>query len=776
MEQKTSLGWRVENLYRDDQAGARSRIASERLLDVAAGVPEDSRVSLVLAGDGTGRVTIRLLANQPAEPELSLDWIGDGVARWVQEPDAALSDPSEMGVLFEVLPAVRVKLPDLLDIDDPLAEPPTPLPDLWPVPFLHDGMELLTALTTVEAQVRVHLSPANDLERQMLAQHTRRWASTRDPLEYSQYMGSPVRARCFVGQHGNHISPRLRAALGKLGAGLVLVPRDLTRRGTLQAWDGEPSSLAGAVQPHGVAMCFVHLPAAGEQPEVCGIPTAEAETKPVPLDGDQVEGGLRLGRAVLSTGQTREVRLGVQDLLLHTQVLGASGTGKSTLLASMVKRASELGIGVTVIDPHSHLVSRILAECDEQMIGRTVVVRSGDVANPVPVNPLNSTDTEMVSEVLVQVLREVHDPGNQGFMGPRFERVYSQSMRALRLLLGERANLSAVPLLLRDRASVEHFSHALQSLDPDLAKEFRTELAGLSENDSAEVTAWINAKFQRMRDTPELRAIMGTGLDAVDVTEVMDQRKLLLIDLAKPTIGDMGAPLLGEMWLVKHWAALSQRQDTSQPHLLIVDEAPMFASGLLPRLLSEARKFGLGVVLAHQHLEQLTADLREAALANTSNVIVFRSGPREAATSALRLGSWAGGPLTRLPVLQAAATLSQGRNQTDAFSLIVDYNDECLAAPHTPEVEAAIMADSNGRFVDPYRGTGVLTGKDVDRAVEKLLGTAPAQPERPSTGSDFLGEWMAERARRRAAGQHQPSAGPSDQDDQTDPTDVPFGE
>lgn len=96
------------------------------------------------------------------------------------------------------------------------------------------------------------------------------------------------------------------------------------------------------------------------------------------------------------------------------------------------------------------------------------------------------------------------------------------------------------------------------------------------------------------------------------------------------------------MWLAKHWAALARRAHPRTPHLLIVDEAHLFASGLLPRLLAEARKFGLGVVLAHQHLEQLTPHLREAALATTSNVVVFRSGPREAATAVTRLGAWAG--------------------------------------------------------------------------------------------------------------------------------------
>lgn len=750
--------WEISRLLRDGAPAQRSRQASERLLQVAAGLP-DAHLSLVFAGDGHGGVQIRLHSDTTADMDQLLDWVFEDVAHWHRiDHGALLTAPDGMGSLVELVPAVQVRLPEPLQLVDPLAVDVATPPDLWPVGFLHDGMDLLTALTTMAAQVRVHIAPASDLERQMIAALTRKWASSRDPLEYSQYMGTPVRIRCFVGQRGPHLNPRLRAALGGLGAGLQLVPRDPTDQSDLADWDGEGESLTGAVQPFGVAMCFVHLPAAGEQVEMCGVPTAEAETRPVPLDTTPTEEGLRIGAAIASDGRRRDVRLGRSDLTLHTQVLGAPGMGKSSLLAALVSEAVAAGLGVSVLDPHGPLVERLLAERDESMIGRTVVVRSGDVNNPVPVNVLANTDPDLVSDVMLQVLRELHDPANQGYLGPRFERAYAQTIRAMRALFGNRANIAALPLMLRSQHDVRRLVGALETLDPELATQMQNEFGNIRSEDFAELSAWINAKFQRPVASPEMRAILLSGEDAVDVTRVIDDRDLLLVDLASPSVGGQGAQFLGEMWLTKHWAALSQRRDRTSPHLLIVDEAHLFGSGLLPRLLAEGRKFGIAVVIAHQNLEQLTSELREAALSTTSNTIVFRSGPREAVTALTRLGTWPGGPLTRLRRLHAAASLSQGDLQTDAFSLHVDHNDRADAQPQPEWVKDAIVAESYRRHVEPFRDSPPLTAEKVDARVEDVTSDTLDRPARGATSSrprpssngaaSFLDQWLDQRRTR----------------------------
>ena len=743
--------WQITELLRDDGAARRSRAASDRLLSLAAGLEPGAHLSLVIAGNGHGGVQIQLHTDTEVDDLASLvRWVGEGVASWrpFDQESHQLVDPDGLGTIVELLPAVRAPVsPGFLALDDPLPVETGEAPrlDLWPVGLIDDGMELLKALATLNAQLRVHMAPASPVERQMISALTRRSVQSNDPVVYSQYMGTPVRVRCFAGQRGSYLSPRLRAALGRFGIGLQVVERDPNDSETRAAWDGDELSLSGSVQPFGVAQCFVHVPACGEEAVICGVATAEADTPPVPIDADLGgAGGLRLGVAVAADGTRHEVRVAPRELLLHTQVLGSTGTGKSTLLAAIVQEAVAAGMGVSVLEAHGPLIERIVAELPEEAVDRTIVVRSGDIENPVPLNALRTTDPAMVTEVMVQVLRELLDPNNQGFLGPRFERAFAQTLEAQRILFGESATLSALPFLLRDRDQVKALADAVRPSNPGLASQLVSELVNLRVEDFGELAAWINAKFQRLVATPEVRGILGTGEDAVDVTRVVNEQGILLIDLAAPAVGPLGAQFLGEMWLAKHWAALSQRKDASQPHLLIVDEAHLFASGLLPRLLAEARKFGVGVVLAHQHLEQLTSHLRDATLATTNNVVVFRSGPREAMAALTRLGDWAGGPLTRLPRFHAAATLSLGVKQSDAFSLMVDHNTRVGAQPRPPLVAAAITARSRARYVEPHRHAPQITVQAVDARVSEL--TRLAEPPRPRPGRPpSLDDWLASR-------------------------------
>ena len=745
--------WEVRSLLRDEQPVSRSRDATNRLLELAAGLEPGAHLSFIIASDGLGEVSIRLHTDTSDEQiEAHIAWVGQGVAAWTRIPDgeAHLVDLTEIGVLTEVLPTVQAPIsPEMLSFDWPSSNETTEAPmALWPIGTLDDAMEILQAMTGVAAQVRVHLAPATDLEKQMAASLTRRSVQSQDPVVYSQYMGAPVRVRAFVGQAGTLLSPRLRAALGRHGIGLKLVPRDLDLEEIRAAWDGDVFTLSGSVQPFGVAQCIVRFPACGEQAVLCGVPTEDAETPPVPLEAD-AEGvaGLRLGTAVGSAGRRKEVRVSPEELLLHTQVLGSTGTGKSTLLAALTQEAFAAGFGVTVIDSHGPLIDRILDELPEEAVDRTVVVRSGRQELPVRVNPFRCGDADMVGEVLLQVMRELLDPNNQGFLGPRFERIFGQTLRAQRVLFGENANLAAFPHFMRSREQVRALANAVRTAAPALADELSHEFANLSPDDFGELVGWINAKYQRMTGTPEMRAILATGEDAVDVTQLIDDRQVLLIDLAAPTIGPLGAQFLGEIWLTKHWAALARRRDTTAPHLLIVDEAHLFASGLLPRLLAEARKFGVGVVLAHQHLEQLTPHLRDATLATTSNVIVFRSGPREASAASSRLGSWAGGPLTRLPRFHAASTLSLGKQQSDAFTLFVDHNDRVPETSFADDIATA----SDFTYVLPFQFKREITARDVDERIRARLAppatarTGGNPPDGEPAGSSFLDGWLAAR-------------------------------
>lgn len=755
--------WNLTHLLRDESAESRAVVASQRLLELAPGLPPDSHITLVIAGDGNGQVRMELHSDTDSKLVTEdIEWVFDkiGIAELITEHgDSPLPALSSLNSLFEVagageLPAISYSDVDLVEPHEENEQSLRRRLRYWPSVRAGDRMDLMSALVTCEAQVRVHIAPANDLEQKLVAAQIRESVGNSDPVKSERYMGTPVRIRCFVGTSEDRLPPRLRAALLSLGVGLRIQTHELDEE-TRAMWDGDETSLVGCVQPFGVAQCLVPVPACGTIPQVCGMKTREAKLDAVPLvDVDLPVEGVRLGTAVDELGRPLEVRLRATDLLLHTQILGATGTGKSSLLAGIVNDAVRAGYGVTVLDPHGPLVDRLITELPPEAVDRTIAIYSDDLANPVPVNVLASEDGDLVIDVMMQVISDLFDPRKEGIVGPRFERASSQIVRAQQALVGNQANFAAVPFWLSDRGTISKVAELVSRIEPDLGAGLKSEMVDNRSNDFSEVLAWVNSKYNRLTNSAELRAILLSGLDAVNVTDVIDDHQVLLVKLASTEIGALGAQFLGEMWLMKHWLAMSKRVDTSRPHLIIVDEAQLFGAGILPRMLAEARKFGMGIVIAHQHLGQLGSELREAALATTNNVIAFRSGPMEASATMMRLGSWSSGLLTRLPRLSAAATLSSGREQTEPFSLIVDHNQRVSHAD--PEVAVRVRERTIEEFVDPYRDAEPWSVARVVRTLQRVGREQEyaAQARRDAedrteggggSGSSFLDEWLARR-------------------------------
>lgn len=748
---ETSQRWLVRSLLRTEAPSFLSRRAGDRLITLAAGLPEGSLICLRMASTGRGPVIVEIAArtDQPDMGEL-IAWVYEDVAILQPMEGAALdytSDGLHAGAapnrVTELLPAVRAQQASAWsDLMEPPSHQRGAAPSLhgtethlWPVPAVSDGMELLKALASTAAEIRVHLAPCHDMELDMITQSTLRAVQGADPAVHASYVGTPVEARLLVG-HDGALSPRLRGALLRRGLGLTLVARDAGIDEVLEAWAGSARALCGWGQPFGVAQCLTPVPCCGPEPIICGVPTTMPVTRPVSLDADVCRTGLRVGTAVAADGTAREVRISPEDLQLHMQVLGATGSGKSTLLSALAHETIAAGGGVSVIDPHGGLVDRIVGEVDPSEAGRLAVVRSGDAEHPTPLNPLAGRDPELITDVMISVLRELHDPRNQGFMGPVWERSFASLMAAQRVLFGRRANMALIPTLAASQQRLKRVAEAIAGEEPEVAATLETTFVKRRPEDFAEMVTWVNSKFQRLVGSAELRGILASGEDLVDVVDVVEQRKALLVDLASPSIGDLGAQLLGEMWLAKHWEAMSQRRDRSVPHLLIIDEAHLFASGLLSRLLTQARKFGVAVVLAHQNLEQLTPSLREAVLSSTGSVVAFRTGARESAATLDRLGSWTGGLLTRLPRLSAAVTLSDGMLQSDAFTLTVDHNRRVTGRTDATAV-AAMEAASRSRYATTLEQTPPLTQADIEREIS-------LRRERGS-GSSFLDEWLARR-------------------------------
>ena len=153
------------------------------------------------------------------------------------------------------------------------------------------------------------------------------------------------------------------------------------------------------------------------------------------------------------------------------------------------------------------------------------------------------------------------------------------------------------------------------------------------------------------------------------MTATLEAGQSLLIDLGVHRLGEPTGRVIGATYLLKHWAALGQRRDRTKPHIILVDEAHLFSYGALPKLLAEARKFGVGVVVATQHLGQLTGELADAVESNTGHFVSLRTGLQSAQRASVRLGDWPRGELVRLPDLTAATSLTRQGVLTEPFTL-----------------------------------------------------------------------------------------------------------
>lgn len=739
----SARSWQLTHLFCAEGPGERALEAARRVGRLARELPAHASLAIQCVGNGNGAVAVTL--------ELSHEGpLTTGDVEWALEPvgSAAATEPATAPAPFvhawEITAdsTLALPVPSSQDNWDAATAPARP----GHVRFALSGVitslrDLMLAVSAEPEPVAyvVHLSPASPVELQMAAEEVAGLLGSLPEHTLRTYLGEPTRVRAFLLAASGRPGSRVFAALRALGEGVGIRPLPGQEDAT-HLLRAQPNRLLGYVRPGMAVETLVRIPASGEAAERIGIPAGFAPSGPVRIVGVPDGGGsLRLGVALDAAGTAVAVTQGAADLLQHMQVVGASGTGKSTLLAAMVGGAVRAGYGCSVLSPHPDLVARLLRELPAS--ADVAVVHSGDEANPVPLNPLAAhPDTGL--ENLMVILQDLIDPHNTGMFGMRARRAISQGLRAATALVGPAANITMLEMILRDQRTVTDVALAIEERDPDTALQMRSELARLSPQDFAEVSAWLNSRLHLMAGSPAVRRILGTGEDAVDVVDVMDRSRTLLVDLDSTVIGIESAKVLGEFYLLKHFEALSRRRNRNAPHLLVVDECHLFTSGMLPRLLAEGRKFGLGVVIAHQHLGQLAGNLREAAQGNTSSLVAFRTGPTEAAHVHVRLGGWPGDLLSRLPNLQAAATITTGGTLTAPFTLRLDHNETAV-----PDEHAAALHEeaSRGELVEPYRALPTHTASSLWSVVARLNAARIAQQspsERAAAPKSILDEFL----------------------------------
>ena len=313
----------------------------------------------------------------------------------------------------------------------------------------------------------------------------------------------------------------------------------------------------------------------------------------------------------------------------HMYIVGMTGTGKSTLIQNMASHDMEAGYGLALIDPHGDLSEEILDSVPSSRIKDVIYLNPADLEYPLAFNPLESVPPDqrhLIASGIISTLKKVWSDS----WGPRLEHILRNAL--LTLLENSDSTLLDLPRLLTDQkfrdVAVSRVAH------PQVRSFWFTEFAKYSAWMRSEAVAPILNKVGQFLSSIPLRNIVGQRKSALNFRTIMDEGAIFVANLAKGRIGEDNCSLLGAMLVTQiQLAALSRAElpeARRRPFYLYVDEFHDFVTLSFADILSASRKYGLNLVLAHQHLMQLDEKLRAAVLGNAGTVISFRVGVEDA--------------------------------------------------------------------------------------------------------------------------------------------------
>jgi hypothetical protein len=317
------------------------------------------------------------------------------------------------------------------------------------------------------------------------------------------------------------------------------------------------------------------------------------------------------------------------DRRRHMYIIGKSGVGKSKLQELMIRQDIAYGHGVCVIDPHGELIDDILNFVPENRIEDVCIIDPGDVAYPSSFNPLSNTDPtfkHQLTQGLIEVLRKQFGAN----WTPRLEHVFRFTVLAL--LDYPYATMRGMISMLTDR---NYRQKVVEYIEDDMVKRFwAIEFADWSEKfDTDAIIPLVNKLGQFLSD-PMLRNIFGQKENKIDLEKIMNEQKILMINLSKGKIGEENSSFFGAMFLtkIKQAGMARAKLEPKDRHdfYLYVDEFQNIVTDTFENILSEARKYGLNLIVAHQYVGQLLPKVQQAVLGNIGSIISFRVGGDDA--------------------------------------------------------------------------------------------------------------------------------------------------
>lgn len=373
-----------------------------------------------------------------------------------------------------------------------------------------------------------------------------------------------------------------------------------------------------------------HLP--NNSVQVANIAWSKSRKLPYPMELPGEQDGSRIIGVTDYRNQHQKYGLKPADRRRHMYILGKTGTGKSTLLLNMIMGDIYAGNGVGVIDPHGDLIDHVLELIPSERIEDVVLLDPSDVAYPIGLNILKLKEGEerdIVADGIVEIFKKFFGES----WGPRLQYILGNAISTL--LQVQNVSLLGVPRMLEDRNYRKFILKQVK--DPILKRYWENEYENMANNPRllTEALAPIQNKVGRFLAANIIRNIVGQVRSTVDLEEVMNNRKIFLVNLSQGKIGEENSALLGGMLITRLYTNAMQRVRIPEAErtdfYLYVDEFQNFATTTFVKILSEARKYGLNLITAHQYIDQLIPEVRDAIFGNVGTMLNYVVGPRDAA-------------------------------------------------------------------------------------------------------------------------------------------------
>lgn len=372
-------------------------------------------------------------------------------------------------------------------------------------------------------------------------------------------------------------------------------------------------------------------------PDQQNIPTSQLErqaSKQVDGPREIPEDGMTLGYN-LFRGAKKAIRIAKVDRGRHMYVVGQTGTGKSVFLENLAVQDMLEGRGFAFVDPHGDAAERLLSMIPRERAEDVIYFCPSDMSYPLGLNVFefnNPEQKDFLIQETINMLYKLYDPQHQGIIGPRYEHIFRNAALAI-MADPDGGTFIDIPKLFRDNDFVEQKLKYVTDLN--VLEFWRKEMPQFQRSSEfGDVVSWFVSKFGAFLSNEMMRNIIGQTKSAFNLREIMDNNKILLVNLSRGRTGELNSKLLGMIFVMKFQAAAMSRADIPEEYrkdfCLYVDEFQNFSTDSFADILSEARKYHLNLIVANQFTTQLSEEIRDAVFGNVGSVVSFRVGTTDA--------------------------------------------------------------------------------------------------------------------------------------------------